>query len=707
MFGFGLSNSKILPRLGEFTPYALPGLIFYADMSDTTHVNSLLAANFVAANTEKLTSSSSDFNKTTTSFTFGAWVRWDSLGAGTGIIGKWGNATNERSYLLYKNSSNVVDFRLSTDGSGQTLLNTFTASAGTWYFIVCVYDADNDIMKLSKDGEDFYAQSYASDLFASSIDLQMGGLPVGNDFDGRIDASFFYDKALSLAEIQSLYNTGNGRNFANLSTINGTEYAIAQDFDSASSQYLSSSSTDFNVGDENFSLGCWVKFDASAIGTATGVLGKYDTGNRSFLILKSGTDRMQMNISNDGTTIQSATENSIAITSGVWYFVWGQYSSTSNQMTIGVNTAGTLANPVNGAYAASTSDFWVGRFDAVYSDIQVQEAFFYNNAIGATKAASLYNSGNGVNYSDLGATQLTDLVSWYPMNNVAGENELDAHGTNDLTSNGSPVSTAGKVNNTTIVAIESDLTSWWTLNEPSGTRYDAYGANDLTDVNTVGAAVGHIQEDVVNSGDSVYTVIDKIPIASNMTQPTVVNQPTWEGGNSLLCSSVAYMTIDYANSLRFIVGQSTSFSTWIKASGAGQKVILCNLTSDAWQGFCLQLNASGFLNFDMRNTTPNYFGKTGTVDLRDGNWHQVGVTYNGSADNTGVKLYVDGVEITTTTPKNDTIAAYSGSDPSDLGRLGDTPVYFDGSFGDAIITSTVLTDDHMDDLYNYGLSEYP
>ena len=34
------------------------------------------------------------------------------------------------------------------------------------------------------------------------------------------------------------------------------------------------------------------------------------------------------------------------------------------------------------------------------------------------------------------------------------------------------------------------LVSCWDLDEASGTRYDAYGTNDLTDYNTVGQAAG-------------------------------------------------------------------------------------------------------------------------------------------------------------------------------------------------------------------------
>lgn len=41
-------------------------------------------------------------------------------------------------------------------------------------------------------------------------------------------------------------------------------------------------------------------------------------------------------------------------------------------------------------------------------------------------------------------------------------------------------------------AIAAKLTSWWSLDEASGTRHDSHGTNHLTDNNTVGQAAGKV-----------------------------------------------------------------------------------------------------------------------------------------------------------------------------------------------------------------------
>ena len=43
---------------------------------------------------------------------------------------------------------------------------------------------------------------------------------------------------------------------------------------------------------------------------------------------------------------------------------------------------------------------------------------------------------------------------------------------------------------TAVNPTKANLISWWKLDETSGTRYDAHGSNDLSDINTVGYAAG-------------------------------------------------------------------------------------------------------------------------------------------------------------------------------------------------------------------------
>ena len=88
MYGYSYSNNQILPRINSFSPLQLPALKFWGGASDTTYVNSLLAANFVASNSEYLSSSSSDFAFGDESFSIVCWVKFNNSAVRNDILGK-------------------------------------------------------------------------------------------------------------------------------------------------------------------------------------------------------------------------------------------------------------------------------------------------------------------------------------------------------------------------------------------------------------------------------------------------------------------------------------------------------------------------------------------------------------------------------------------------------------------------------------------
>jgi hypothetical protein len=61
------------------------------------------------------------------------------------------------------------------------------------------------------------------------------------------------------------------------------------------------------------------------------------------------------------------------------------------------------------------------------------------------------------------------------------------------------------------VVSTTDLVSFWKLDESSGTRYDAFGSNDLTDNNTVGQGTGTVYANAADfevTNDEYLTVSD-------------------------------------------------------------------------------------------------------------------------------------------------------------------------------------------------------
>jgi hypothetical protein len=217
MLGYGYGYNKILPRLTDgFRPTDLAGSQLYYAANKT---NTLNAANFVAANNEFLSSASTDFQKGDEDFTIGCWVKFDSTTITQNVMGKFGNTSNMRSYMIYFNHlTNLIQFYGNNDGSagGNTVAQISGIVAGNWYFVVGVHDSVNDLLKISLNGSAFATTSFSGGVLSTAYPFVIGKIESGANLDGAIDGAFFYDKALSLAEVQALYNSNNGISYESL-----------------------------------------------------------------------------------------------------------------------------------------------------------------------------------------------------------------------------------------------------------------------------------------------------------------------------------------------------------------------------------------------------------------------------------------------------------------------------------------------------------
>jgi hypothetical protein len=482
MYGFGFKFPPYRPMEGdEFSVLDLNPK-FWALPTDQTTVNSLLSADFISANTEYLSSASTDFDPIA-SFSFGGWVNWDNIADDyTHVFGKWDDSTNNRSYTLFGRLGGLR-FTMSSDGTTLTTLTpSLMPSNGTWYFIVCVYDAVNDLMKFSANGSAFETTSHSGGAYSSSTaDFRIGNAIIGGinqPFDGQVDAPFFYDKALTQSDVNALYN-----------------------------------------------------------------------------------------------------------------------------------------------------------------------------------------SSTGVMYADLTTAQKTSLISW------------------------------------------------WQLNEPSGSRGDSHGTNTLTDNNTVGSAVGKIQEEVTQDGDSVYTVIDKSGTNNNALQTTITNQPTWTNAKELDFDGLTdFLNLD---TLVDDVSSDTNgtFSAWVNTDSIGGKQSIINISQSNDDTYIdLYIDSLGKVNAIVRDLGDTFWHvQTDNAEITSLSWHHVSMVQDGVQP----IIYVDGVAVAQSNII-DTILSWWVSDlpiidSSTIGSLrflSSNFNFFNGKIGEVIATSNALTSGQVSDLYNSQKSVY-
>jgi hypothetical protein len=159
-----------------------------------------------------LSSASTDFDKTDNDFSLGGWVKLTSKITNQGIITKYNATGNQRSYALQHDGFSSFKFTTSSDGTsfGADLTDESAPSIGTWYFVVCVHDSVNDLIKISVNDSTFKTTALSGGVFNTSEDFAIGRR-ANKYFNGQVDGAFFYDKALTQDQVSALYNSGNGR----------------------------------------------------------------------------------------------------------------------------------------------------------------------------------------------------------------------------------------------------------------------------------------------------------------------------------------------------------------------------------------------------------------------------------------------------------------------------------------------------------------
>ena len=179
-------------------------------------------------------------------------------------------------------------------------------------------------------------------------------------------------------------------------------------------------------------------------------------------------------------------------------------------------------------------------------------------------------------------------------------------------------------------AVDSNHTGFWLLNDGTGTNANDESAN--ANDGTLGASNPSWMKDTIS--------------------------PAFMGAAAVVIGANQY--INAGAVLQYERTQPWTCIAVIKVpSNPGTAAILfSNMNVSPYPGFEVFLNSSGQLHCRIMNSffAPNYVGVRGTVDIADGVWRVIAVTYDGSSTAAGVKLYVDGSAVSMVT-ESDTLSA--------------------------------------------------
>ena len=175
-----------------------------------------------------------DLGIDTASFSACAWIKPESHAAVGGIVGKKDEPNNGWRFHLLPDGNIVFALRSGPTGPYLDIFSSTVLNDDEWYHVAVVFDNANDTATIYINGVSDATDTYAYALPNNAEPVFIGAFAAtSNNFDGIIDEVGIWNKALSPAEIASVYRSGiEGQfGFADLATVTpGT----AATFDAAS-----------------------------------------------------------------------------------------------------------------------------------------------------------------------------------------------------------------------------------------------------------------------------------------------------------------------------------------------------------------------------------------------------------------------------------------------------------------------------------------
>jgi len=175
---------------------------------------------------------------------------------------------------------------------------------------------------------------------------------------------------------------------------------------------------------------------------------------------------------------------------------------------------------------------------------------------------------------------------------------------------------------------------------------------------------------------------------------------TWGAGKFATGSvnTAGYLTIGDVANLRFTKTSPFSLGCWVKTSDTSNYMKISGKQDSVSNGegynlmFSTNTSASK-LRFEMVDTTGSKYIRAdgNTTVLRDGNYHLLAATYDGSGANTGIELYVDGNPETETRTGSTPLGTVENGNPFVIGarESGNQPLT--GNMDDCWVFNDVLT----------------
>ena len=594
---------------------------------------------------------------------------------------------------IYARKQNIRNTRYSRV---QTTFNSPTGlQRGQWHHVVCADDgigyrspSYSEGTNANSRGWRFYINNVVSgtDIIGNPSLQPLGD--VINDIAGDIYMAdtenviiseiAFYPYYLSASQVNTLYGGGTAMgnpmsltpkplNYWKLtdSVYNGANYLVPNssldgyifNFDNQYAQTQSNTPSILN-GATSLSISAWVKFNTVSSGSTAfvqTVIGNWEGSNTQYLlrwINSSPNPRIQLFL-NDGTTSYIA-EVDFTAQVDTWYLITGVWDG-ENIRVYGNFSPGTDV-AFSGTLDTSSNSDKIGTYDAnthLLEGSVLNLGIWKNTALTTTQVQEIYGYIIGVTSSQ--KKRVLDLVNDFSGPDPTVYYKLDGE---DDTFDGS--------------------TGNWTINDSIGSR-DA-------------VSVGMDQSNLIQDNFVKNSVYGYSPYALD-----------FDGLND-------YLDCGGANDFSFTNGSGTdlpfSLSAWINMDDASSFRIISKYgigTDIEWYFYTTGSDILRFRVYDKQNSSFVGRGYSTAITSLQNQWINVTGTYNGNEQNSGIKIYINGVKVD---DQDAGSGSYNGmvttTNPVTIGKMGTG--YGNGKISNVSIFNTELTSPQVKEIYNKGVA---
>jgi hypothetical protein len=138
--------------------------------------------------------------------TCGMWINFTSLDTQNGLLNKWATSSNQRSFMLRRETGNYINFGVSGNGSSAVLVESGTLTVPSWLFVVARFDPSTEIALFVDQVKTVDTESIPASIFNSTASLELGRWNASAYFKGQMSMVFLCAAAVSDTQLQMVYD---------------------------------------------------------------------------------------------------------------------------------------------------------------------------------------------------------------------------------------------------------------------------------------------------------------------------------------------------------------------------------------------------------------------------------------------------------------------------------------------------------------------